>query len=147
MKWREMALAFLREAHSDLHVAEILLSEKEFARSVEHSQHAVEKAIKAALFLKNISVTNEHFVAEVFGKNFKEHPGVSEIVTKAQALENEGTLSEYPTWDPDTDSIVSPYDEYDSETAQNFYKDAHWIFHQIAVFLKHTYQISLPEDG
>ncbi len=113
MKWQQMALAFLREAHSDLHVAKVLLSESEFARSVEHSQHAVEKAIKAALFLKNISVTNEHFVADIFEKNYSEHPAVKEIVAKAQALENEGTLSEYPYWDHETDSIISPYEEYD----------------------------------
>ena len=56
MKWRQMALAFLREAQSDLHAAEVLLSGNEPARAVEHSQHAVEKAIKSALFLKNVSV-------------------------------------------------------------------------------------------
>jgi len=139
-----MALAFLREAKSDLHVAEVLLAEKEFARSVEHSQHAVEKAIKAALFLKNISVTNEHFVAEIFGKNYPEHPAVKDIVSKAQALEDEGTLSEYPMWDPATDSILSPQDEYDKDTAQKFYDDAHWIFHQISVYLKHTFRLTFP---
>jgi HEPN domain-containing protein len=145
MKWRQMALAFLREAKSDFHVAEVLEEENEFARSVEHSQHAVEKAIKAALFLKNISVTNEYFVAEIFGKNYPEHPAVKEIVSKAKALEDEGTLSEYPMWDPTTDSIFSPQDEYDKNTAQKFYDDAHWVFHQIAVYLKHTYQVILPK--
>lgn len=146
MKWKQMAFSFLREAKSDLHAAEVLAAEKEFARSIEHSQHAVEKAIKAALFMKNISVTNEHFVAEIFEKNFSEHPGVKGIVAKAQALENEGTLTEYPVWDPATGSVASPYEEYDQETAQKFYSEAHWIFHQIASYLKHVYQITLPES-
>lgn len=144
MKWRQMALAFLREAHSDLHVAEVLLAENEHARSVEHSQHAVEKAIKAALFLKNISITNEHFVSEIFEKNYGDHPAINEIVAKAQILENEGTLTEYPYWDHETDSIVSPYEEYDQAIAKAFYDDAHWIYHQIAVYLNHVYQVTLP---
>ena len=146
MKWREMAFSFLREAQSDLHVAEVLLAEKELARSVEHSQHAVEKALKSALFLKHIGVTNEHFVAEIFEKNFPEHPGLKGIVAKAQALENQGTLTEYPMWNPATDSVVSPYEEYNQETTQKFYDDAHWIFHQIAAYLKHIYKLALPDS-
>jgi HEPN domain-containing protein len=146
MKWRQMAFSFLREAQSDLHAAEVLLAEKEFARSVEHSQHAVEKAIKSALFMKNINVTNEHIVAEIFERNFSEHPGVKGIVSKAQALENEGTLTEYPVWDPTTGSVASPYEEYDQDTAQKFYDDANWIFRQIASYLKHTYKIVLPDS-
>jgi len=33
MKWREMAFSFLREAQSDLHAAQVLLTENEFAKS------------------------------------------------------------------------------------------------------------------
>jgi len=51
MKWRQMAFSFLREAQSDVHAAEVLLAEKEFARSVEHSQHAVEKLSKLRYFM------------------------------------------------------------------------------------------------
>jgi HEPN domain-containing protein len=146
MKWRKMAFSFLREAQSDLHAAEVLLAENEFARSVEHFQHSVEKVVKSALFLKNVNVTNEHFVAEIFEKNFSEHPGVKEIVAKAQALENQGTLREYPMWNPATGSVVSPHEEYDQNAAPKFYNDAHWIFHQIAAYLKHVYQIILPDS-
>jgi predicted nucleotidyltransferase/HEPN domain-containing protein len=142
----EMALAFLHEAQSDIHVAKVLLAGRVFARSVEYAQHTVQKAIKSALLLKHVGVTNEHFVAEIFEKNFPEHPAVKEIVTKAQALENESTLSEYPAWDPATDSVISPYERYNQEKAQKFYDDAHWSFHQIAVYLKHTYKISLPDS-
>lgn len=146
MKWRQMALSFLREAQSDLHAAEVLLGEQEFARSVEHAQHTVEKVIKSALLLKRIGVTNEHFVAEVFERNFPDHPAVKEIVAKAKALENQGTLTEYPMWNPITDSVLSPYEEYDQVKAQKFYDDARWVFQQIAVYLKHTYKISLPDS-
>lgn len=140
-----MAFSFLREARSDLHAAEVLLAAEEFARSVEHSQHCVEKAIKAALFVKNVNVTNEHFVAEIFEKNFSEHPAVTGIVSKAKELEDEGTLTEYPIWDHQAGSIASPYEEYDHEATKKFYADAHWIFNQIAVYLKHLYQIVLPD--
>lgn len=146
MKWREMAFSFLREAQSDLRVAKIILEEQEFARSVEHSQHAVEKAMKAALLLKHVGITNEHFVAEVFEKNFQDHPAVKEIVAKAKALENQGTLTEYPMWNSVTGSVVSPYEEYNQESAQKFYDAAHWIFNQIAVYLKHTYKLALPDS-
>ena len=87
----------------------------------------------------------EMALAFLHEKNFAEHPAVKEIVHKAHALEDEGTLTEYPRWDPDTDSVVSPYKKYNQGIAQEFYGDAHWIFQQIAVYLKHTYKISLPD--
>ncbi len=65
MDWQQMAFSFLREAQADLNVAGMLLAKKEFANSVEHSQHAVEEIIKSAVFLKNVGVTNSHFVAEI----------------------------------------------------------------------------------
>jgi HEPN domain-containing protein len=145
MNWRQMASAFLREAQADLNVAEMLLAKKEFANSVEHSQQAVEEIIKSALFLKNISVTNNHFVAEIFEKNFSEHPAAKEIVAKARSLEREGNRSQYPTWDRIKRAVISPSKKYGRETAQKFYHDAAWIFHQIASHLKQAYQITLPD--
>ena len=146
MNWRQMAFSFLREAQADLHVAEMLLGKKEFANSVEHSQHAVEEIIKSALFLKNIGVTNSHFVAEIFKRNFSEHPAVKEIVTKARVLEKQGNRSQYPEWNQATNAVVSPSEKYDQDTAQKFYADAEWIFQQIASYLKHVYQVTLPDS-
>lgn len=146
MNWRQMALEFLREAQSDLNVAGILLAKQEFANAVEHSQDAVEEIIKSALFLKNVSVTNTHFVAEIFEKNFSEHPAAKEIFAKARSLEREGNRSQYPAWDRIKRAVVSPSQKYDQEAAQKFYNDAHWIFHQIASYLKHLYQITLPDS-
>ena len=145
MNWRQMALAFLNEAQADLHVAGMLLAKKEFANSVEHSQDAVEEIIKSALFLKKVGVTNTHFVAEIFEKNFSEHPAIKEIVAKARTLEKQGNRSQYPTWDRKTGSVVSPSKKYDEETSQKFYNDADWIYHQIANFLQQAYQISLTD--
>jgi HEPN domain-containing protein len=146
MNWRQMALEFLREAQADLHVAEMLLAKKEFANSVEHSQQAVEEIIKSALFLKKVGVTNNHFVAEIFEKNYSEHPAVKEIVAKAETLEEQGTRSQYPAWDRGTGSVISPSKEYNQETAQKFCADAGWIYHQIASFLQQAHQISLPKE-
>ncbi len=146
MDWRQMALEFWRAAQSDLRAAETLLAKQDFPNTVEHSQDAVEEIIKSALFLKNIGVTNSHFVAEIFEKNFSEHPGVKEIVAKARTLEKQGNRSQYPTWDRMRRTVVSPSKKYDRETAQKFYNDAGWIYQQIASFLQQAYQISLTDE-
>jgi HEPN domain-containing protein len=146
MDWRQMALEFWRAAQSDLRAAETLLAKQDFPNTVEHSQDAVEEIIKSALFLKNIGITNSHFVAEIFEKNFSEHPAVKEIVAKARTLEKQGNRSQYPTWDRIRKAVVSPSKKYDQEIAQKFYNDAGWIYQQIASFLQQAYQISLTDE-
>jgi HEPN domain-containing protein len=63
---RDIARALLIEAYAGLKAARALRQAGIYARCMAHCQHAVEKALKAALAIRDVIVTDRHEVSEDF---------------------------------------------------------------------------------
>ena len=55
----EIAEAFIVEANDDIKAASVLFTNEMFSKSMEHSQKAIEKIMKAGLVLKGV-ILAEH---------------------------------------------------------------------------------------
>ncbi|HIE53430.1 MAG TPA: HEPN domain-containing protein, partial [Armatimonadetes bacterium] len=67
---RDIARALLIEAYSDLEAARVLRQAGVYARCMAHCQHAVEKAFKAALAVRDVIITDRHEVSEDFRQTY-----------------------------------------------------------------------------
>ncbi|MGA9349492.1 MAG: HEPN domain-containing protein [Anaerolineae bacterium] len=67
---RDIARALLIEAYADLEAARVLRQAGVYARCMAHCQHAVEKALKAALAVRDVIITDRHEVSEDFRQTY-----------------------------------------------------------------------------
>jgi len=54
----------LTEAYADLEAAQVLRQAGIHARCIAHCQHTVEKALRAALAVRDLNITDRHEVSE-----------------------------------------------------------------------------------
>jgi HEPN domain-containing protein len=92
----DIARSLLIEAYADLEAARVLEQAGIYARCLAHCQHAVEKALKAALAIRGIIITDRHEVSEDFRETYADWPSCQELADIALDLESIGFRTEYP---------------------------------------------------
>jgi HEPN domain-containing protein len=120
-KFRDFAIAFLREAKEDLDGAERLFEVKKYSRAVFLSQQAVEKSVKALLEMEKIFVA-EHDLATFFVKfiyNNKSYKSLDKekniILENLNYFEGEWGKTRYPR--EMKGKVVIPTELYDEHDA------------------------------
>lgn len=145
-RFRDFALAFLKEAKEDLKVAKELLEKNRYSRSVFFCQQTVEKSVKALLEMESIFVV-EHDLSTFFVKfiyNNKEYEEFKHILDELLEIldyfDGEWSKSRYPK--EKKGKVVSPTDIYtleDSEKAIRSYR-------LICEVLKKKFYFKINED-
>lgn len=138
---KDIAKALLREAEADLNSARLLLVGGEYSRAIAHCQHTVEKALKAALALRDIIITREHIVSPDFLAAYQDFPEAEAIAMAVSALEKEGTRTEYPLLGRPDLPIWIPSEHYGREDATKALAKAEYVFQAISDLLSQRYQI------
>ena len=69
---RDIARALLIESYSDPKAAKVLLDAGVYGRCIAHCQHTVEKALKAALAVRHVIVTDRHEVSDDFRHTYSD---------------------------------------------------------------------------
>jgi HEPN domain-containing protein len=93
---RDIARALIIESYTDLQAARALLDAKIYARCMAHCQQSVEKALKAALAVRDVIVTDRHEVSEDFRETYTDWPPGGELADIAATTESIGFRTEYP---------------------------------------------------
>jgi HEPN domain-containing protein len=132
LRHKDIAEAFLIEARSDLNSARLLLEGGEHSQSIAHSQHAVEKTLKAALALRDIIITSQHVVSADFVTAYH----------IAASLERVGLKTEYPFFGRADLPIWIPSQQYKQEDAREALSKARDVFRSVMEFLKANYEVS-----
>ncbi len=140
MKSKEIAKAFLLEAKDSLESAEILFKERKYSKVVQNSQQASELTLKAALILKNITIS-EHKIFFVFAQNFKEDFPVEKLREIAELLERQGVKPRYPLFEREDLPVWIPSKEYKREDAEKFLQAARKIYLELKSFLEKKYNL------
>ncbi|MDF1533873.1 MAG: HEPN domain-containing protein [Methanosarcinaceae archaeon] len=65
------ALSYLKDAFSDLELAEVAQEEEIFEGCLFHSQQCVEKCMKSILALHGILITKDHRISDIFESEIK----------------------------------------------------------------------------
>ncbi len=130
------------EALSDIRSAKLLLDGTEFSRSIYHSAQAVEKAMKAALVLTGIVITDDHWVSDRFMQSFPMIPNIQKLIRDAKYLERQATKSRYPMFTEANRPVWIPSHEYTEQDADDAYNRAITILGTIKKFLKEKHNIS-----
>jgi HEPN domain-containing protein len=95
---KHVAEAFLIESGADFQAAKVLFRSGSHARSIYMAQQSVEKALKAALALKEI-FTSDHHLSPIFLALYGETlPDIDRLVTAVQALERLGARARFPLY-------------------------------------------------
>jgi len=122
-KFRNFALAFLREAKEDLESAEDLLDSERYSRVVFFCQQAVEKSVKALLEMEHIFVA-EHDLSSFFVKFIYNNKDYNEFKEKINLLfeiidffEGEAGKTRYPK--EKGGKVVTPTEIYKIEDASS----------------------------
>jgi HEPN domain-containing protein len=131
----DIARAFLRETQSDLNSARVLLAATEFARSIAHAQHTVEKVLKAVLAARGIIVTNRHQVSPDFAASCADIPDASRLARIAARLENTGSRSEYPLFGDPNRPIWIPSERLGDGDARQALDGATDVFDTLSGYL------------
>jgi HEPN domain-containing protein len=128
---RDIARALIIESHADLQAAHALLDAKIYARCMAHCQQSVEKALKAALAVRDVIVTDRHEVSEDFRETYADWPLGSELADIAATTESIGFRTEYPLFGRRDLPIWIPSEQYSEVDAKNFLQKAIQVFEAI----------------
>lgn len=143
LRHKDIAEAFLIEARSDLNSARLLLEGGEHSQSIAHSQHAVEKTLKAALALRDIIITSQHVVSADFVTAYHpDFPEAHRLGRIAVSLERVGLKTEYPFFGRADLPIWIPSQQYKQEDAREALSKARDVFRSVMEFLKANYEVS-----
>lgn len=141
----EIAEAFIVEANDDIKAASVLFANEMFSKSMEHSQKAIEKIMKAGLVLKGV-ILAEHQIPGYFISEFKDVlPAelITMIKDAAVHLESKGTRFEYPLFGREDLPIWIPSKEITEADASENYRIAREVFDGILNFLSTKYGVKL----
>jgi HEPN domain-containing protein len=131
----DIARSFLIEAYADLEAARVLEQAGIYARCLAHCQHAVEKALKAALAVKGVIITDRHEVSEDFRETYADWPRCQELADIAFELENIGFRTEYPLFGRRDLPIWIPSERYTETEAREALQEACQVFQAIEEYL------------
>jgi HEPN domain-containing protein len=120
-KFRDFAIAFLKEAKEDIESARDLLEKKRYSRVVFFCQQAVEKSIKALLEMEHVFVA-EHNLSNFFVKliyNNKSYEKFKKEIDKLREnldyFEGEWSRTRYPK--EKNNKVIIPTEEYKENDA------------------------------
>ncbi len=138
---RDIARALIIESYADLQAAHALLDAKIYARCMAHCQQSVEKALKAALAVRDVIVTNRHEVSEDFRETYTHWPLGSELADIAATTESIGFRTEYPLFGRRDLPIWIPSEQYSEVDAKNFLQKAPRVFKAVEADLASKHNV------
>ncbi len=147
-KFRNFAVAFLKEAKEDLESGEDLFENKRYSRVVFFSQQSVEKSVKALLEMEKIFIA-EHDLSIFFVKfilnnkryqDFKKE--VNEILENLYYFEGEAGKTRYPK--EKGGKVIIPSEIYKLEDARRAIDKANEVYALIKQIL--IKQFKFKED-
>jgi len=142
---RDIARALLIESYSDLKAAKVLLDAGVYARCIAHCQHTVEKALKAALAVRHVIVTDRHEVSDDFRQTYSDWGHCEEIGEIATEMEEEGFRTEYPLFGRRDLPIWIPSERYLEKDARDALQKAEHVFKIVMEYLANEYGITIGE--
>lgn len=138
---RDIARALIIESYTDLQAARALLNVKIYARCMSHCQQAVEKALKAALAVRDVIVTDRHEVSEDFRETYADWALSGELADIAMTTESIGFRTEYPLFGRRDLPIWIPSQQYNETDADDFLRKATRVFEIVKADLASKYNI------
>jgi HEPN domain-containing protein len=138
---RDIARALIIESYTDLQAARALLNVKIYARCMAHCQQSVEKALKAALAVRDVIVTDRHDVSEDFRETYADWALGSELADIAAATESIGFRTEYPLFGRRDMPVWIPSQQYNDTDANDFLQKATHVFEAVEADLASKYNI------
>lgn len=139
---RDIGRALLIEAYADLEAARVLRQAGIYARCMAHCQHVVEKALKAALAVRDVIVTDRHEVSEDFRQIYAEWSLRDELADIALEMESIGFRTEYPLFGRRDLPVWIPSEHYTEANANEALHKATRVFKAVESYLaaKHDVQ-------
>jgi len=128
---RDIARALLIEARTDLEAARVPHKAGVHARCMTHCQHAVEKALKAALTVRNVIITDRHEVSEDFRQVYADWSVCDELADIAVSMESIGFRTEYPLFGRRDLPVWIPSERYTAADADEALQRATRVFEAI----------------
>ena len=138
---RDIARALIIESYADLQAAHALLDARIYARCMAHCQQSVEKALKAALAVRDVIVTDRHEVSEDFREIYADLPLGSELADIAATTESIGFRTEYPLFGRRDLPIWIPSEQYSEVDAKNFLQKATRVFEAVEADLASKHNV------
>jgi HEPN domain-containing protein len=138
---RDIARALIIESYADLQAARALLDAKIYARCMAHCQQSVEKALKAALAVRDVIVTDRHEVSEDFRETYADRPLGSELADIAATTESIGFRTEYPLFGRRDLPIWIPSEQYSEMDAKDFLQKAKRVFEAVEEHLASNHDV------
>ena len=146
---RDIARALLVEAYADLEAARVLRQAGVYARCMAHCQQMVEKALKAALAVRDVIVTDRHGVSEDFRQFYQNWSRCDELADIGVAMENIGFRTEYPLFGRRDLPVWIPSERYTEADAEGALGKAAHVFERIESYLatEHSVCRQPRQDG
>jgi len=138
---RDIARALLTEAYADLEAAQVLRQAGIHARCIAHCQHAVEKALKSALAVRDLIITDRHDVAEDFRQAYTDWSLRDELADIALDMENIGFRTEYPLFGRRDLPVWIPSERYTGADAGEALNKANRVLEAIETLLATDYGV------
>ena len=101
----------------------------------------MEKALKAALAVRDVIVTDRHEVSEDFRETYADWPLGSELADIAAKTESIGFRTEYPLFGRRDLPIWIPSEQYSEVDARNFLQKATRIFEAVEADLASNHNV------
>ena len=146
-KFRNFAIAFLKEAKEDIATAKDLLERKRYSRVVYFSQQCVEKSIKSLLEMEKIFVA-KHDLSTFFIKfiyNNKEYSGfkkeLERILETIDYFEGEWSRTRYPK--EKEGRVITPTETYEFEDATDSIEKAEEVLSYIIKMLSRKFALEV----
>lgn len=138
---RDIARSLMIESYADLKAARALREAGVYARCMAHCQHTIEKALKAALAVRDIIITDRHEVSEDFRQAYADWSLCDELAGMALELENIGFRTEYPLFGRRDLPIWIPSEHYTQADADKALQKATRVFEGVENYLKTNYNV------
>jgi HEPN domain-containing protein len=112
-----------------------------------HCQHAVEKAFKAALAVRDVIITDRHEVSEDFRQTYADWSLCDELADTALNLESIGFRTEYPLFGRRDLPVWIPSERYTGADANEALRKATCVFKAVESHLaaEHGVQRQMQE--
>jgi HEPN domain-containing protein len=144
---RDIARALLIEAYADLKAARALRQAGVYARCMAHCQHAVEKALKAALAIRDVIVTDRHEVSEDFRQTCADWSLCDELADIALEMESIGFRTEYPLFGRRDLPVWIPSERYTEVDADEALQKATRVFEAVENHLAAEHNVQRQNAG
>jgi HEPN domain-containing protein len=115
----------------------------EYARCIAHTQHTVEKTLKAVLAARGTVIADRHEVSPDFAALCADVPDAAQIAQMGARLESIRSRSEYPLFGDPNRPIWIPSERYGQADAQQALDEATFVFDALAQDLADQHGVNL----